>query len=206
MIYELIHEKNIGSKDKPQLQRLYRNSKTGTETTLNHIYTDDTKVRWWGFNDLYKIPIMRISMTRHITDLYTIGLSLKDIQKWCEQEKAILKSNDPEKYEKLYALILEKEQIATFTADPIKQQLALCTVYILADDERIDYFDEQNAETKLRIWKNFPDMVAFFLTWHTDHIQRYIKALQKVSTTVLNLQEQVNQMKSNPVQSAQSTV
>lgn len=188
MLYELVAEKTENNRP----VRTFRNTKTGTETKLSLIHTDSEGGKWWGFMDLYKIPIMRISMARNITDLYTIGLSLKDIKTWCSEEKTLLKSNDPEKYEKLYALVLEKERIATFAADPIKQQLALCTVYIIADDERVDYFDEQEAEKKLKEWKAFPDMVAFFLTWHTDHIQRYIKRLAKISTTALNFQEQAN--------------
>ena len=185
MLYKLVSEKE--EKGKPV--RVYRNETTGTESKLSLIYTEPTsKQKWWGFTDLYKIPIMRMSMARNITDLYTIGMTLKDIQSWCDQEKALLRGNDPEKYEKLYSLILEKERVATFAADPLKQQLALCTVYILADEERIDYFDEQEAEKKLQQWKAFPQMVAFFLTWHTDHIQRYMKRLDKISTTVLSLQ------------------
>jgi hypothetical protein len=186
MNYNLIKEGLDGNK-KPF--RLYRNDKTGTETKLIKLLDDSNKKSWWGFTDLFKIPIMRLTMARNITDLYTIGLTSTDIQKWCDEEKKLLKSNDPEKYEKLYSLILEKERLATFATDMVKQQIALCTVYILEDEERLDYFDEAQAEAKLQYWKNYPDLVAFFLTWHTDHIQRYIKRLDKLSTTVSTLQE-----------------
>lgn len=190
MLYTLVKETKEGNTP----VRVWRNSTTGTETKLSLIYDHKDLGKFWGFADLYKIPIMRMTMVRNITDLYTIGLSLKDIQTWCEEEKKLLKSSDPEKYEKLYALVLEKERIATFTADPIKQQLALCTVYILHDEERIDYFDEAEATKKLQQWKPHQELVAFFLTWHTVHIQRYIKRLGKISQTVLNLQEQQRQM------------
>lgn len=186
MIYELIGEKPEGTRT----VRTYRNSNTGTETKLSLLYTDKEGGKWWAFLDLFKIPIMRMSMARNITDLYTIGLTLKDIVTWCNEEKKILKSEDPEKYEKLYSLILEKERLATFTADPLKQQLALCTVYILADDERVDYFDESLCEQKLKVWKGLPEMVAFFLTWHTGHIQNSLRRLDRISTTVLKLQDQ----------------
>lgn len=185
MLYEQIAEKQEGTKT----VRIFRNTQTGTETKLTLIFTDKEGRKWWGFNDLFRIPYMRVSMARNISDLYTIGLSLTDIQTWCNEEKRLLKSDDPEKYEKLFALVLEKEKLATFTADPIRQQLALCTVYIIADDERIDYFDEAAAEEKLNQWKAFPEMVAFFLTWHTGHIQHSIKRLEKISTTVLKLQK-----------------
>lgn len=196
MLYELVHEKNEGSKDKPRLIRLFRNNKTGTETKLHHIHTDEEGNRWWGFTDLYKIPYARMAMARNITDLYTIGLSLRDINAWCDELKNILKATDAEKYEKAYAKVLEMQNVATFSADPIKQQLALCTVYILADEERIDYFDEDMAQKKLLQWKPFSGMIAFFLTWHTDHIQRYINRLDKLSTTVLNVQEMRQQNQS----------
>jgi len=186
MIYQLTKERE----ENKRAVRIYTNTATGTETKLSHIYTDGEGKRWWGFTDLYKIPFMRMSMVKNITDLYTIGLTLKDIKTWCNQLKQDIRSNDPEKYEKTYATILEMERLATHTADPIRQQLALCTVYILADDERIDYFDEQQSSEKLQYWKGSNEMVAFFLTWHTDHMQRYIKRLGTISKTVLNLQEQ----------------
>lgn len=180
MLHEIV---NPGRIEGTRFVRTWRNVKTGTEIKLTMLHEEEGQ-RYWGFIDLYKMPIMRISMAKNITDLYNIGLTLKDIQSWCSQEKELLTSDDPEKYEKLYALVLEKERIATHTADPIRQQLALTTVYILEDDERIDYFDEAIAERKLQNWKARPDLIAFFLTWQTDHIGRYMKTLQKVSAIV----------------------
>lgn len=184
MIYKLISEQEENKKS----TRTFRNETTGTETKLQLIFTDKDGGKWWGFTDLYKIPMMRMAMVRNITDMYTIGLSLKDIQTWCSEIKGLAKGSDPEKYEKIFSRVLEMENIAMHTADPIKQQLALCTVYILSDQERIDYFDEQTAQTKLQQWKGQQEMITFFLTWHTGHIQGYIKRLDKISTTVLNLQ------------------
>lgn len=180
MSYKLIEE-NLQAK---QPFRIYKNEKTGTEVKTVLIYDETTAGRWWGFTDLFKIPVMRISMAKHISDLYNIGLTLKDILDWCKQEKELLKGNDSEKYEKLFALVLEKEKTAKFTADPVKQHLALSTVYVLNDEEQIDYFDEDKAEEKMKIWAAFPNMVAFFLTWYNEHIQRYMKTLEKISTTV----------------------
>jgi hypothetical protein len=181
MLHELVHPGRI---EGTRIVKTYRNVKTGTEIKLSLIHEDTDGKKYWGFIDLYKMPIMRSSMAKNITDMYTIGLTLKDILNWCNQEKELLKGDDPEKYEKLYALILEKEKLATYTADPIKQQLALTTVYVLEDDERIDYFDEAEAERKLKTWAGRPDLVSFFLTWQTDHIGRYMKTLAKVSQIV----------------------
>lgn len=192
MIYELVHEKNEGTGNKPRLVRLYRNSRTGTETKLQLLHTDKQGEKWWGFTDLYKIPYSRLAMVRNITDLYAIGLSLKDITKWCEDMKGLLRSADAERYEKAYAKVLEIETTAKFGADPIQQQLALCTVYVLSDEERIDYFDESISVDKLTKWKTQPELVAFFLTWHTGHIHNSIRRLERISKTVLNLQEKQN--------------
>src|SRR5919108_662107 len=131
MSYKLITEKTEGKA--PRLVRYYKNERTNTEVKTEHIYTDKDGKMYFGFADLYKIPYIRSVYAKHINDLYSVGLSLKDILKWCEQEKTILKSDDPEKYEKLYALILEKEGIASHTADPIQQHLSLCTIYVLAE-------------------------------------------------------------------------
>lgn len=174
-MYELVSESEDG-----KFIRTYRNTSTGT-LVKTYLIKENDGVRWFGFQDLFKIPMIRMSYARHITDLYNTGLTLKDVQAWCQQEKELLRSDDPEKYEKLYSLVLEKERLATFTADPIKQHLALCTVYILADDERIDYFDEQIAEQKLKLWQTSPELVAFFLSWHNGHIQHSLKLLEKIS-------------------------
>lgn len=189
MTYELISERVENKRP----TRTYKNKQTGGETKLYLIYEDKdnpAKGRWWGFTDLYKIPIMRMVMARNITDLYNVGLSLKDIQDWCSQEKTLLRGNDPEKYEKLYQLVLEKEKLATFTADPIKQQIALATVYVLKDDERIDYFDEQASYEKLQSWKPFPELSAFFLHWLNRATQPYIDRFSKISTTALKADQQ----------------
>lgn len=184
MSYEMTQSRDVRGKE----ERTYKNQQ-GTEVKLNEIYKDKSGTKWFGFADLYNIPVIRTVMARHLTDLYGIGLSLKDILSWCAEEKKLIKSADPEKYEKLYSLVLEKEKLAAFTADPIKQNLALCTVYIVRDGERIDYFDESLAEEKLKEWKAFPEMVGFFLNWHTKRIQDYIKNLSKISATVSKLQE-----------------
>jgi hypothetical protein len=124
IMYKLISE----TAAKNKLKRLYRNEQ-GIEVKTTEIYQDKDGGKWFGFDDLFKIPIMRLSMSRHISDLFTMGLSLKDILDWCNQEKKLIRSDDTDKYEKLYSLILEKERLATYTADPVRMHLALCTVY-----------------------------------------------------------------------------
>jgi hypothetical protein len=167
-----------------KIKRVYRNEQ-GIEVKTSEIYTDRDGTKWFGFDDLFKIPIMRLSMSRHISDLFTMGLSLKDILDWCNQEKKLIRSDDPDKYEKLYSLILEKERLANYTADPVRQHLALCTVYVLADNERIDYFDEEQSSEKLKLWAGMVDAIPFFLTWYNVITRDYIKDLKSISQTVL---------------------
>lgn len=164
--------------------RTYTNSKTGTETQTTHIYTDREGARWFGFVDLFKIPYMRVAYSKHIADLFTMGLGLKDILQWTDEMKTLLKSDDPEKYEKLYALTLEKERIAKNTADPIKQHLNLATVYVLAEEERVDHFDDKIAADKLKLWLADTDALSFFLTWHNEHIQSFTSNLNTILGTV----------------------
>lgn len=185
MIY-VLEDETTGKKP----TRTYINTETQTRVKTSLIYTDKAGKKWWGFTDLFKIPYIRIAYARHISDLYTMGLSLKDILGWCEAEKKLIRSDDKEKYEKLYALILEKENLAKHTADPVKQSLALSTVYILADDEQVDFFDDSIAEKKMTEWNGDLNTVAFFLSWYTDCIRACTKDLQKLSATVLKMQEQ----------------
>ena len=184
-MYQLTKETTANGK----IKRLYRNE-AGIEIKTSEIYKDQDGTVWFGFDDLFKIPIMRLSMARHISDMFTMGLSLKDILDWCNQEKALIKSNDPEKYEKLFQLILEKERLANYTADPVRQHLALCTVYILSGDERIDYFDEEESGRKLKLWAGMVDAIPFFLTWYNVITRDYIKDLKSISQTVLSKQDQ----------------
>lgn len=180
-MYDLMTEQNEGGR----LVRTYRNAGTGTETKTTPIFKDKNGVQWWGFVDLFKIPYIRVAYSKTVADLFTMGLSLKDILEWCSEEKALLKSDDPEKYEKLYAKVLEKERMATFTADPVRQHLALCTIYVLEENERVDYFEDTVAEKKLKAWRGDMEATTFFLTWHTEHIQNYTSSLTQILPTVL---------------------
>lgn len=184
-MYELTETKTV--KGKPV--RVYRNVQTNTEVRTTPIYTDTQGKVWWGFVDLYKVPYLRIAFAKHISDMFTMGLGLADILQWCKEEKEILRGDDPEKYEKLYAKILEKETLAKHIADPIKQHLALCTIYVLHENEKIDTFSDEQANEKLLLWKADLDATAFFLTWHNEHINGYMNNLAKISKTVSAIQK-----------------
>lgn len=182
MKWNLKETKTVNGKE----VRVYESS-TGSTCETMEIYIDSGGNKWFGFRDLFKIPYIRVAYAKHISDLFSIGLGLSDIVAWCKAEKDLIRSDDPEKYEKLFALILEKERIAKSTADPVRQHLALCTVYVLSDDERIDLFKDEDAETKLKLWGGDRGAITFFLNWHNAHIQRYTKALDRISKTVLKV-------------------
>lgn len=168
--------------------RIYGNDINSSLIETHQIYTDQMGNKWWGFRDLFQIPYIRVAFTKTISDLFKVGLSPEDILTWCKKEKEILRAakNDPEKYEKLYALILEKESQVESTVDPVQQHLALCTIYVLSDDEAIDQYSYPMATKKMDIWKLDPDACNFFLTWHTDRMAVYMKGLNILSEIALN--------------------
>jgi hypothetical protein len=186
-MWKLINETSEG---KPT--RLYKNEQTGSEATTELIHTDKDGGKWWGFCDLFKLPYMRIAYAKQISDLYTIGVTSEDLTTWCTKEKALLKATktDPEAYEKLYALVLEKETLIKNTVDPLQQHLSLCTVYVLSDSERVDSYSTDEAVKKMNIWKLDPDMIAFFLNWHTEHMHSYMESLSVISRIVSSGQKE----------------
>lgn len=166
--------------------RTYQNAQTGTQVTTSLKFTDQDGGQWWVFDDLFAIPAIRKMASQKIASLYGVGVTLEDITTFLEKHKATLKTNDVDKYERAYADVLNFEAIVQQTADPVKQSLALCTVYVLADNESIDLFSMQQAAQKMEEWALKPDVQAFFLTWWMDGINPYIKAFHPTSPTALN--------------------
>ncbi len=169
--------------------RTYINSQTGTEIKTSLIHIDQLGRNWWGFHDLLSIPYIRIAYSKTVSDLFQIGLTADDLKSWCTKEKALLRSNDPEKYEKLYSMVLEKESAVKNAADPLKQHLALATIYILDDQERIDYFSHDLMSEKLKKWELDYEAQAFFLTWQTDRISQFSMLLNNLSQHASSLAE-----------------
>lgn len=167
--------------------RVYDNDTNSSTIQTNLIYTDKLDNKWWGFNDLFQIPYLRIAYSKTISDLFRIGLTANDLKTWIQKEKELLRAAkaDPEQYEKLYALVLEKEVAINNTVDPLQQHLALCTIYILSEDEAIDQYSPAVATKKLETWKLDTDAQGFFLTWHTEHIAGYMKTLDGLSQIAL---------------------
>lgn len=170
MIYKLETETVVENKRR----RVYVNSQTGAECVTQELYKDKMNRVWFGFVDLFKIPYIRVAFSQHISNLFGVGLTKEDLGKWCNELKTTLKNgNDPERYEKAYASILNTEALINSMADPVKQHLSLCTVYVLREDEKIDVFSEELAGSKMKDWAMDLQAQSFFLNWHLEHIQRY---------------------------------
>lgn len=171
------------SKETPTV-RTYRNSVTNTDCTTEVIYTDKFGIKWWSFSDLFQLPVLREVAARKVTDLYTASITKADIDEYLNGQKILLKSSDPEKYEKMFMALTNFENAVSTVADPVKNLLALCTVYVLEDDERPDGYSLQKAMEKIDIWKEDEDATIFFLSWLTGTINSFLSASKKTSPIV----------------------
>lgn len=175
--------------------RTYINTQTNSECQTEKIYTDKMGNAWYGFHDLFNIPYIRIAQAKAISDLFECGLTKADVVKWITEEKELLRSKDPEKYEKLYKLTLEKENLIKTVIDPLKQHLTLCTIYVLRPDERIDYYTTEMGASKLQDWTLDIDAQGFFLNWHAAHMQSFMSNLEKLSQIALKSANLIKQQK-----------
>jgi hypothetical protein len=180
-MFEFIETAQKAINGKPTLARLYRNKQTGTELFTYLLYTDKDKRQWWTFEDLFTLPFIRQLAAKKIIDLYGHGLALTDIKGYTTQIKEVLRSNHSEKYEMAYAKILEMENLTETMADPVKQCIGLCTVYVLLGDERPDAYVQAEQNIKMSALALDIDAQAFFLHWWTDIMRRYGKLLKGIS-------------------------
>ncbi len=173
-------------------QRLYIHAITGSECRLNLLITDKDGRGWWGFQDLFNMPIMRQMLSKTISDLFNVGLTATDLKGWIARQKAILKPADgkvdPERYEKAYAQVLNMENLIAATTEPATQYLTMATIYVLSDDENIEHFTHEKVAQKLKLWEVDEELAAFFLTWYCAHTLDYIKDLKQVSEIVSRVQ------------------
>lgn len=167
-------------------QRIYRSSETGTETQLNLLTQSKDGAKWWAFNDLLSIPYIRKEASAGITRYYGNGITDNDLDRIIASQKELLRGNDPEKYEKAYAGILELEALKKETADPMRQALGLCSVYILADDELPDVFSTSRTKQKIERWALEPELQSFFLTWFQDGMNAYTSLYDSITKIALS--------------------
>lgn len=154
-------------------QRTYRSTITGTDVTTSLLYTDASGNKWWAFDDLLQIPHIRKMAANNISQLYGQGFTAEDLKGFAGRVKALLRSTDPEKYEKAYSEVITLESIVENNLDPVKQELGLCSIYILADEERVDTFTSREALEKMELWSLDMDAQAFFLIWLSAGMNDY---------------------------------
>lgn len=165
-------------------KRIYSNSTTGSKCSQTMCYTDKDGNKWYNFDDLTSIPYTRQFAATKISSLYALGLSKDDLNGHITGLKNILKSDDKEKYEKAYALVLDFESKATNATDAIKQMSALVCVYFTLGDEPIDSFDNNLQIKKMSLLEADIDMHSFFLQRQTTATESYTRHLNLISQIV----------------------
>lgn len=181
---------NTRKLDNGKEKRTYREEETNTEIYTIELYTDKQGNRWFAFEDLYQMPFARHFAAKKVIDLYGAGLSLDDVRAITKQLKVHLKGNDPDKYEKAMTEVLRLEQLSEAMADPVKQSLGLCTVYLLLDKEQIDVYSQDTMNYKMSLLAMDLDAQAFFLQWWIAIIPRYtgvLKGLSQIASSVSQL-------------------
>lgn len=166
---------------KPTPVRAYRNTITDSTVSTYLLHKDGQGNEWWTFEDLFALPFIRQLAAKKVLDLYGNGLALQDVKAISAQLKNILRSNSPEKYELAYAKTLELENLAETMADPIKQCMGLCTVYLLLNDENPDAWTTQVTSVKMGILTLDVGLQSFFLNWWTGIMRQSGQALKGLS-------------------------
>ena len=162
-------------------KRTYTNSVTGSQSSQSMVYVDKDGNNWWNFDDLTAIPYTRNFAATKISSLYALGLSKDDLSNHINGLKIILKSTDPEKFEKAYANVLDFENKANNATDAIKQMTALVCVYYTLNDEPIDSFDNNLQIKKMSLLESDIEMHGFFLKRQIDTTERYMQSLNLIS-------------------------
>lgn len=167
--------------------RIYRNTMTENEVVTYLLYTDKLKNSWWTFEDLFALPFIRQLAAKKVLDLYGHGLALDDVKTISGEIKAILRSDSQERYEKAYAKVLELENLTETMADPVKQCIGLCTVYLLLNDEQPDVWTNHWSASKMTLLSLDIAAQSFFLNWWTGIMRRsgsLLKGLSQIVSTV----------------------
>lgn len=175
---------------KPTKVRRYKNSMTGNDLTTYQLYTDKFGNTWWTFEDLFALPFIRQLTAKKVLDLYGNGLTMDDVKSITVQLKTILRSDSGERYEHAYAKVLELENLTETMADPVKQCMGLCTVYVLFNDEMPDAWSNHVTSQKMTVLANDLEAQSFFLNWWTDIMRRsgkVLKGLSRIASTANEL-------------------
>jgi hypothetical protein len=165
-------------------KRTYTNRQTGSVCATTMVYVDKEGNSWWNFDDLMNLPYTRNFAATKISSLYALGLSKDDLSNHINSVKTLCKSNDKEKYEKIYAHILDFETKANNATDAIKQMSSLVCVYFLLNDEKIDSFDNNLQIQKMAILEADQDAHGFFLSRQLTATEDYLNRSNLLSQIV----------------------
>lgn len=171
--------------------RKYRNPVTGSECSTKKVYSDKDGNSWWEFDNLFTLPFMRQFAATKISSLYQIGLSKDDITNHIAGLKTILKSADPEKYDKAMSMVITFEERFNDATNAIKQISSLVCVYNLLNDERVDIFDLTIQDEKLKLLEADYEAHAFFLRRQIERTETYGTALDKLSKTASTIRDDI---------------
>jgi len=169
--------------------RRYKNTLTGNDLTTYLLHVDKFGNKWWTFEDLFALPFIRQLTAKRVLDLYGNGLTLEDVKSITVQLKTILRSDDGEKIDRAMAKVFELENLTETMADPVKQCMGLCTVYLLFNDEMPDAWSNQVTAQKMTAMASDLESQAFFLNWWTDIMRRSGKVLKGLSRIVSTTNE-----------------
>lgn len=175
--------------DQTDIRRTYRSDITGTEIHTKLLYTDGSGNKWWSFEDLLQMPFIRKKASEKVSQLYGVGITKEDLTAFITRIKASLKGSDADRYERAYSDVLQLENIINDTADPVKQSLSLCTVYIMHDTERVDTFSFADATNKMSLWAIDLEAQAFFLSYVTSGITDYTKLFSSITQIASTLEK-----------------
>lgn len=178
--------------------RVYKNTVTGGMCETYHLHTDQFGNQWWAFVDLFALPFIRQLSAKKVLDLYGHGLSLDDVKQITGQLKTILRSASPDKYEQAYAKAMDLENLAETMADPVKQCMGLCTVYLMLNDEMPDAWTQTVISQKMTIMALDIGLQSFFLNWWTDIMRRSGQLLKGLSQIVSTADESLAPVMKGP--------
>lgn len=165
--------------------KVYKNSLTGSHVVTYLLHTDRAGNKWWTWENLFDLPMIRQMAARNVIELYGAGLSLQDITAKVNEMKLIVKNDkDPERYEKVYAKLLEMDNLARTTGDVAVQSMGLCTVYLMLNDELPDVYNQSEQALKFTALSVDIGNQAFFLNWWVGIIEHYGNLLKGISRIV----------------------
>jgi hypothetical protein len=175
-------------------KREYKNPVTGSQLTTSWVYQDKDGNDWYAIDNLFTLPFMRQFAATKISCLYQIGLSKDDMVSHINNLKNTLRGTDPEKYDKAMSFVIDFENKMNDATNAIKQISSLVCVYNLLGDERVDIYDLQVQDKKMKILEADPDAQSFFLRRQIERTETYGNHLDLFSKTASAITKDISDL------------